>query len=333
MIIAIVHDRVTDASAPDEADVIAQAAAVSGALRALGHEPVTIEFSLNLEAVAAGLRRCRAELVFNLVEAVGGRGRLIHLAPALFESLHIPFTGARSSAMFTTTSKLITKRLLAGAGIPTPPWIADAPGDADAADADPFSLVPAPPRWIMKSVWEHASRGLAEDSVIEPTNAAALRAALLRSRRRLAGEGFAEAYIDGREFNLSILAGPGGPQVLPPAEIEFVGYAPGKPRIVGYAAKWDQDSFEYTNTQRRFEFPRNDDPLLGSLSTIAGRCWSLFGMRGYARVDFRVDQGGSPWVLEINANPCLSPDAGFAAAADRAGVPYMTAIARILEDA
>ena len=73
MIVAIVHDRVTDASTPDEADVLAQAEAVSDALKALGHEPVTIEFSLNLEAVAAELRRSRAELVFNLVEAVGAR--------------------------------------------------------------------------------------------------------------------------------------------------------------------------------------------------------------------------------------------------------------------
>jgi D-alanine-D-alanine ligase len=57
----------------------------------------------------------------------------------------------------------------------------------------------------------------------------------------------------------------------------------------------------------------------------------LFGLRGYARVDFRVDEDGRPWILEINANPCLSPDAGFAAALERAGIGFDQAIQRILE--
>ena len=48
----------------------------------------------------------------------------------------------------------------------------------------------------------------------------------------------------------------------------------------------------------------------------------MFGLGGYARVDFRVDKEGNPWVLEINANPCISPDSGFVAAADRAGIDY-----------
>jgi len=56
-------------------------------------------------------------------------------------------------------------------------------------------------------------------------------------------------------------------------------------------------------------------------------------VRGYTRVDFRVDEEGQPWILEVNANPCLSPDAGFAAALQRAGIAYPTAMARILDAA
>jgi D-alanine-D-alanine ligase len=121
--------------------------------------------------------------------------------------------------------------------------------------------------------------------------------------------------------------------VLPPAEIDFVDYAPDKPKVVGYRAKWDADSFEYHHTPRRFDFPAEDASLLRQLTAIAKDCWRILGVRGYVRVDFRLDRDGKPWVLEVNANPCLSPDAGFFAAAQRAGLGFEQVIERILADA
>ena len=106
-----------------------------------------------------------------------------------------------------------------------------------------------------------------------------------------------------------------------------------KPRIVGYAAKWAEDSFECRHTVRRFVDQRQEGPLCRQLGEIALRCWDVFQLRGYARVDFRVDSSGQPWVLEINANPCISPDAGFAAALAERGIPYSAAIRRIIVEA
>jgi D-alanine-D-alanine ligase len=119
---------------------------------------------------------------------------------------------------------------------------------------------------------------------------------------------------------------------LPPAETLFRDYPPGKPRIVDYAAKWDAASFEYNNTLRRFEFPATDAALLARLRAVALACARLFDLHGYARVDVRVDAAGTPWVLEVNANPCLSPDAGFAAAAAAAGLDGTAVLQRILGD-
>ena len=49
-------------------------------------------------------------------------------------------------------------------------------------------------------------------------------------------------------------------------------------------------------------------------------------------MDFRIDAAGAPWILEVNANPCLSPDAGFSAALERAGIPFGEAVRRIVAD-
>jgi D-alanine-D-alanine ligase len=73
--------------------------------------------------------------------------------------------------------------------------------------------------------------------------------------------------------------------------------------------------------------------LAARAQRLALACWQLFALDGCARVDFRVDGSGMLWVLEVNANPCLSPDAGFAAALAQAGIGYAEAIGWLLTDA
>src|SRR5690606_30659415 len=80
------------------------------------------------------------------------------------------------------------------------------------------------------------------------------------------------------------------------------------------------------------DLPAADAPLLRQLSQIAKACWALFDLSGYARVDFRVDANGRPWVLEVNTNPCISPDGGFFAAASRAGLSLQDLLRRIIAD-
>ena len=150
---------------------------------------------------------------------------------------------------------------------------------------------------------------------------------------RFGGEWFAEGFVDGREFNIAVLETASGPRVLPIAEMCFVDFPADMPRIVDYAAKWDESSFAYRNTRRSFDLAAADSALLGHLQAVALRCWEVFGLAGYARVDVRVDTLGLPWVLELNANPCLAPDAGFAAAATRAGMSYATLVGAVLESA
>jgi D-alanine-D-alanine ligase len=174
---------------------------------------------------------------------------------------------------------------------------------------------------------------MVDSDVVTVASGADLRQALVRKNGSLGHPCFAEQFIEGREFNLSVVDIGDRVVVLPPAEIRFENFPEGKPRIVGSAAKWDEKSFEYAATPRSFEFPESDLPLLRDLRELAERCWISLGLAGYARVDFRIDEAGQPWILEVNANPCLSPDAGLAAAAARADLPYDDLILGILKTA
>jgi D-alanine-D-alanine ligase-like ATP-grasp enzyme/ribosomal protein S18 acetylase RimI-like enzyme len=324
MKVAILHNAVADSGAADERDVLVQADAVEEALGKLGHKTRRIACTLDLESAAESLTADRPEVVFNLVESLGGSDRLAHLAAVFLEDLDLPYTGTLSSALHLTNNKPAAKSRLREAGLPTPDW---AVGNALSG------ISPLAPPYIIKAVWEHASLGLDDHAIVRAGDGSTVADQIESRSRQLGRPCFAEQFIEGREFNLSLVAGGQSPHVLPPAEIDFSAFPKGKPRIVGYAAKWEEAAFEFAHTPRTFDFPAADRPLLDTLRTLSIDCWRLFDLRGYARVDFRVDSKGRPWILEINANPCLSPDAGFAAALARADVPLTQAVRWILEDA
>jgi D-alanine-D-alanine ligase len=303
--------------------VFVQVAAVSGALSALGHEPLAMSLSLNLTETIDTLAALKPAFVFNLVEAIEGKGILAHLSPLILENMKIPYTGAKAEATFLTSSKIVAKTILRANGIATPDWFS-------AAIARP--LQKAESGYIIKSSGEHASLGLDDKSLFFTTEAELLPELIAGLQERLGGSCFAEVFIEGREIYVSLLAGDKGPEVLPTMEILFSEYPQDKIKVLCYRAKWEEDSFEYKHTPRTFEFPSYDKALIGEMQDIALRCWDIFNLRGYARVDFRVDKAGRPWVLEVNTNPCLSPDGGFVAAASKIGLDYPGLIERIVKD-
>jgi D-alanine-D-alanine ligase len=327
--IAVVHNAVTDLAGPDEADVLVQLDAVSAALTVLGYHPVPVPCTLDLAALKHILEKIRPLGVFNLVESLENRGSLIHVVPALLDTLAVLYTGCPAAAVYATSHKVMAKERLHLAGLPTPAWINPLPADLPWQGGMALDANDAGSLWIIKSVWEHGSLGLEAENLVTGTAKTVIR--LLKARAPgLGGACFAEQFISGREFNLSLLAGRSGMQVLPPAEILFPDTPDGHPAMVGFRAKWQEDSQEYRNTPRQFDFAPADTPLLEKLKTLARRCWHLFHLAGYARMDFRVDPDGRPFVLEVNTNPCLSPDAGFAAALDRADISYADGIHRIV---
>ena len=321
MRVAFLYNRSSEDPAKAAEDAVPSRSPVVDALKRLGHRVTPIACTLDLAAVRRKLMRAKADVVFNRVESLGGSDSMMAAIPLLLDEMRIPYTGNSSAALVGTASKVYVKERLDRVGLPTPRWI-----NPNYRFTENDS-----PRFIIKSVYEHASFELDDASVVSVTSQKQISGMLDAREAETARAYFAEEFIDGREFNLSLM-GP-GPRVLPPAEIDFSTFPRGKERIVGHSAKCDHSSFEYHNTERLYDFPEADQCLLERLSELAAKCWREFELCGYARVDFRVDSAGQPWILEINTNPCVSPDAGFAAALNFAGICYEEGIQTILDAA
>jgi D-alanine-D-alanine ligase len=314
----ILFNQPGEGALADELDVLDQVEFIEKHLKELGIETyrkgITTSFMMEISDLSAD----KPDFVFNLVESINNKGELSYFIPALLNLYKIPYSGNPLEAIFTTTSKMLTSRMLLTSGISNP----------KAFMPSQHQLLIPGNKYIVKPVWEDGSLGITEDSVFTYSeNGVAERLQKLDDTHW-----FIEDFIDGREFNISILAGENGPEVLPPAEIVFKNYTGNKPRIVDFKAKWEMDSFEYVNTVREFPGKDINSILREKLMTTALKCWHVFGLKGYARVDMRTDANENPFVIEINANPCISPDGGFVAAAKEAGLPFNNVLRRIIND-
>jgi D-alanine-D-alanine ligase len=126
-----------------------------------------------------------------------------------------------------------------------------------------------------------------------------------------------EEYIDGRELNIAVL----GDRTLPVSEIKFDGLPKGLPKIVTYDGKWIADSVYYENTKP--SCPAMLDPDLKiEIEKTALLAFKAMECRDYARVDIRLNKKNVPFVIEVNPNPDISMDSGFARAAAAADINY-----------
>jgi D-alanine-D-alanine ligase len=320
-IVAVLYGAVDPEARADEKDVLVQVESISAIVESLGYTVKQIPVTLCLNTIKEELEQCRPLVAFNLVESIENKGHYILFIPSILDELAIPYTGCRSESIMLTSNKLIAKRLFTNHHIPTPAWtVLDDHIDFDALFDPPY---------IIKSIWEHASIGLDDDSVVF-SKSDLQRKLTSKDFNKAFSPWFLEAYTNGREINISMIEDIDVPHILPPSEILFTGYPTEKPKIVGYNSKWEESSYEYCHTIRSFEFTDADSAMIEHVKKIAVDCWKIFGLNGYARIDFRVDADNRPWVLEVNANPCLSHDSGFIAAVRQSGLTMKEFVERII---
>jgi D-alanine-D-alanine ligase len=313
MKVLIVHTDLDEKSGEADIEVKRQAQGVHEALTELGAKPQTAAYTQAVKKIANA--KDRPELIFNLVEAVGGTDRDMYKAAMQFHNSYVPHTGAGYKSLQSLSDKIIMKRMMAEADILTPMWHKYGEHNSFFHKGE----------YIVKPIYEHGSHMITSACVVRLTDDENADEVMEKMFPKNTEAFFAERYIDGREFNVSVLEVDGRPVVLPLAEMTFEGFE-GKPKIVCEKAKWDENSQEYSGTVRKFDTVETHSRLDNKLKAAAVKCWEIFKLSGYARVDFRVDKLGEPYVLEVNPNPSLAHDAGFFAACTKAGYSFKSVV-------
>jgi len=297
--------------------VLEALAAVYNALVELGYSVSRVPLVLPLESARNDLEQLKADLVFNLFEGFPGYPETEALIPELLSARGIPYTGCPAPVLKLALDKAATKKLLKKAGIAT----------ADFQVLNPQTLTRFQLRFpcIVKPRAEDASHGITPESVV--STLPALEKQVAAMCRTYGGDTIVEEFIDGREFNVTVL-GNHESTVLPPSEIDY-SLPPGAPRLLTFDAKWEPGSLYFENT--RVVCPAKIDAELGEqISTLALAVFRLIDCRGYARVDLRLDSQGHLNVIEVNPNPDICPGSGAARQAEAAGMTYTEFVAKIV---
>lgn len=313
MKIALLFDGLSALGKSPELQLLESIEAVETALLDWADEVVRVPVSNDGRWVER-LRRGKFDLVFNLCEGIDGEAVHESRVISVLELLGVPFSGSGSWTTALTLRKNVVNGVLDRAGLPVPRW-------AHIRRGEEITSVGFPA--ICKPVAEDASVGIEQRSVVR-----SMRALTARVHDMFGGwdEVLVQRFIDGREVNVGIL----GDEVLPIAEIDFGDMPKGMWHIVSYRSKWETGSDEDLGAKPNCpaDLP---ETLANELTQIARRAWNIVGGEGYGRCDFRIDQSGRPWLLEVNANPDISPGAGLARMAGVATLNYSQLIRRICD--
>ncbi|HBZ70999.1 MAG TPA: hypothetical protein DEP35_15220 [Deltaproteobacteria bacterium] len=322
MRVAVVYVSAASGQLRDAACEVNQAAAceVARGLERAGHRaclvPVRDESSLERGLGGAGFGAA-----FNLCESLRGDPARESEAAMRIARHTARVTGCPPEALRLLLDKPATKLRLAALGLPTPEGVARDPGPipAERLEGLEYPVVVKPAR-------EDASIGITGASLAHTPEAAAARASELAGA--LGGPVLIEHYLPGRELHV-FLAGGAEPELILLSEILFE-LPPDSPRLLTYDPKWRVGSAEYRAT-RVDHAPLVDPALRDALCEIACRAWTGLALSGYARLDLRLDESGAPHVLEVNANPDLSPAEGMHEALRAAALRFDEFVARQLD--
>jgi len=325
----LLDGRVLDTIA--EWDSLETIDALTQAIRSGGHEVLRIEADMT---VFENLKKYQHEIdiVFNIAEGMDCESRE-SLVPLLCEMLRIPYTGSGPLTLALCLDKIRTKEILSFNGVRTPAFQSIRLPDEPLKPHIRFPL-------ICKLAAEGSSMGIGFDSVVD--NEGALRRKLRFLASRYPGKRLMiEEYIDGREFTVPIV-GNAEPLVLPIIEVRFDKMPPGAPKIALFRPDDEYESVRkiVNKTGRNAELNELNrhsvcpaaisSELAESIRDTAIKAYRIAECRDWCRMEFRMDNEGALYFLEMNPIAGIDPTYLFPRSAKAMGWSYAELINHIL---
>jgi D-alanine-D-alanine ligase-like ATP-grasp enzyme len=334
--VTVVHEAIELSSADaGQLDTLDQAAKVAAALSRSGYDVTCATVSSSAE-IDGTIAANRPDAVFTLIESLLGRDEFCTLGIHALEKAGVPFTGSRYDGATATTDKVLCKTLLDAGGIPTPDWLTAADLRAAALgrrlENRAARLAQLARRQVIaKPIFGGGAYAITNDSVFEFDGSSIdLAGRLCRLAREFEQEFFVEEFIDGREYKIGAIPGPGGHglEILPPTEIDFDHLPDGAPRIITSDIAWDRPGAPEV-------FFRDGRATAGThgearLRTIVTKVAATLAISPSFRLDIRVDSSGKCWVTDVNFNCSVSDESSLYNSAELIDMSYDEFIERIL---
>jgi D-alanine-D-alanine ligase len=277
-----------------------------------------ITINRNIDEAIRKILNYTPDTIFNLVESVEGISSYEYCMTGVYELLGINYTGNTPSTLGNCLNKERTKEILRSFDVTTPQSVTLRPFSKLSSKSFNFNFP-----FILKLLKEDASIGISEFSVVNSFNELKKQFEFLSGTYKQ--DIIIEEYIAGRELNVAIL----GNEALPVSEIDFTGLPSELPKIVTYDGKWMENSVYYNHTKPSCP-AKLDKATEKRVVSLALKAFNAMNCRDYARVDIRLSKNNVPFVIEVNPNPDISADSGFARAAAASGISHKELLIRIV---
>lgn len=264
------------------------------------------------------LKEFRPNIVFNIAEGIGGRGREAQV-PAILNMFRIPFTGSDETTLCIALDKALTKRLLSTYHVKTPKYQVISKEHAKLSSSVKFPV-------IVKPNAEGSSKGISDAAIV--SNQEELNKLIETNMALYKQDMLVEEYIEGREFTVGILGNGKDLKVFPPMEIKF-NNKQNKFNIYSYHVKKNYEKLI------SYECPaRLDKRTEAKMMQTAKKVYEALNCKDFSRVDFRMSDDGEIYFIEINPLPGLAPGySDYPMIAEFNGIDYDILVREILGSA
>ena len=272
------------------------------------------------------LLKARPDIVFNIAEGLRGSSREAQI-PAILDMLGIPYTGSDPVTLGICLDKARAKEILSFYQIPNPAFHV-----VSSIEELQHRVVEFPS--VVKPLHEGSSKGILNSSIVRTQQELIVQ--VERILNDYAEPALVEKFLPGREFTVALLGNGHTLRVFPIIEIRLDKLPPGVNPLYSYEAKWVWDQTDHPIEM--YDCPATIDvDLERRIKETCIKVFTVLRCRDWCRIDLRLDEQGTPSIVELNPLPGILPNpddhSSFPMAARIAGLPYNAMLNAVLDAA